>query len=325
MSPSPDDPWEALQIPPDSTAQEIERLTRALARERSLRDRTERELEDRTRELYFAYQRTRHHLVQLHEAERREVERLQDLLALAKNMQAALLPRDLWSEGLELAAATLPCAEMGGDYYDVRPVEDGCWIGIGDVSGHGISAGLVMLMVQSIAAALIRCDRKLSPSEVLVWLNEVLFDNIRGRMGGDNYVTASLLRFTVDGRVAFAGAHEDLIVLRAGDGRCERVETHGAWLGVLPDIRHACAEQQLTLGPGDLLVLHTDGMTEAMDGGGRRFGIERLCEEIERLRGLKPQVVIERLFDRVMSFAGPPADDVTLVVIRYRGPGDGRS
>ena len=300
----------------DSPAEALLRLEGALGPLLDLLEATARELRDADARL--AELRAR-----LIAAEQHELLRLDKELALAKDIQSSLLPRDLTVEAFEVAATMLPCAEVGGDYYDVRPVPGGCWIGIGDVSGHGVSAGLVMLMVQSVAAALIGCELDERPSEVLSRLNDVLYENIRGRMASDEYVTASLLRFHADGQVVYAGAHEDLIVLRAATGRCERIATSGVWLGVLPDIRHVCVDERLALRPGDMIVLHTDGLTEAADASGERFGLERVCAELERVRDAPPQVVLSTLIRSVTEFAGPATDDLTVLVLRYLGEGRG--
>src|SRR5205814_931340 len=119
---------------------------------------------------------------------------------------------------IELAAHMLPAAEVGGDYYDVLPTDDGCWIGIGDVAGHGLNAGLVMMMVQSVVTALVQSNPKADPTDHVVRLNEVLFENIRHRLGRDEHVTLSLLRYSEDGSLRWAGAHENLLVVHKDGG-----------------------------------------------------------------------------------------------------------
>jgi serine phosphatase RsbU (regulator of sigma subunit) len=314
------DPWAALARPPEGPLERVRRLEDALERERDLRDRTERMLEEETRRLYLAHEQLAAEHERTLAAEQRERERLRRELALARDIQAALLPRAVVVAGLEVAAAMLPCAAMGGDYYDIRPVDDGCWIGIGDVAGHGMSAGLVMLMLHSVAAALTRSPAVAAPSDVLARINEVLHENIRARMGRDEHVTASLLRYHADGRVVFAGGHEELLVLRARTGACERIETAGAWLGIVPDVRRVVRDAELRLAPGDTLVLYTDGLTEAPGPGGERFGVARVCAEIERRAAAPPRELLAGLLAELHGFAGAPADDVTVLVLRRGGP-----
>lgn len=314
------DPWDTLAVQPSSPEQEVVRLTKALERERGLRDQTERLLEDKTRDLYLAREQLQAQHERLLQAEQQERARLARELDIAKRIQASILPQRLEIAGLEIAAAMVPCAEMGGDYYDVRPAPDGAWIGIGDVAGHGVPAGLVMLMMQTVTAALTALapdDAQASPAEVLARVNDVLYENIRLRMRSDEHITASLLRYHTDGRVRYAGAHEDIVVCRAATGESECLETVGPWLGVMADIRRVTRERVFQLEPGDVMVLYSDGITEAMDAQGIQFGLSRLCETVERLRERPVDEIRDALMAAVQAWGGQPADDVTCLVLRY--------
>src|SRR5262249_11742848 len=116
-------------------------------------------------------------------------ERLEQEMEIAERIQTSILPRRLEAPGLEGAGVLRPATEVGGAYSDFLPHDGGCWIGIGDVAGHGLTAGLVMLMVQSIVAALTRVRRDATPADVVCILNEVLYDNIRHRLANDEHVT----------------------------------------------------------------------------------------------------------------------------------------
>src|SRR5512139_2170189 len=157
------------------------------------------------------------------EAERVARERLEKELDLARQIQISILPRTLVADGVELAACMTTATEVGGDYYDVLPIDGGCWIGIGDVSGHGVTSGLIMLMVQSAVAGLVARDPNASPRDAVAIVNRVLFENIRHRLLKDDFVTFSLLRVT-DRRIVFAGAHEHFLVVRNGSKRVEPIE-----------------------------------------------------------------------------------------------------
>lgn len=297
-------------------------ITQDITAERRAQEATrsfERLLEEKIEDLFAANsQLTRQH-EQLMAAEQRERARLARELGFARAIQAGILPRELAVPGLEIAAAMQPCAEMGGDYYDVRPAADGCWIGVGDISGHGVSAGLVMLMLQSITAALTDTSDAATPAQVLIQANRILHNNVRARMARDEHVTMTLLRFHEDGRVVFAGAHEDLLVLRARAGVCERIETEGAWLGVVADIAGSTRDHELRLEPGDSLVLYTDGVTEAVGAGHEMFGLDRLCAALEGARGRAAPEMLAALLASVHAFCGAPTDDVAAMVLRYRG------
>jgi serine phosphatase RsbU (regulator of sigma subunit) len=245
-------------------------------------------------------------------------ERLRKEIDLAQHIQSSILPRTLDVLGLTIAATMIPAAEVGGDYYDVLPLENGCWIGIGDVAGHGLDAGLMMLMTQSIVGALVARDPSASPRDVLCTLNEVLFDNIHNRLLRDDHATLTLLRYDRSGSVVFAGAHEEIIVFRAGEGRCEVVRTPGTWVGGRRDIRRGTVESSLRLGPGDVMLLHTDGVTETRDASGEQFGLERLCAELERVHGEAPRQIVDHLVQSVGAW-GNAEDDVSLLVFRYEG------
>ena len=193
-----------------------------------------------------------------------------------RKIQTSILPRERAAPGLELDARMQPASEVGGDYYDILPVADGCWLGIGDVAGHGLTAGLVMLMVQSLIAVLVQERPDARPSQLIPALNAMLYKNIRDRLAQDEHVTLTLLRVFVDGRVFFAGAHEDIVICRAESGACELVETPGTWLGVVPDVGPGMPDSQLQLRPGDLMLLYSDGVTEAMNAARQQYGLQRL-------------------------------------------------
>ncbi len=248
-------------------------------------------------------------------------ERLEKELEIAAQIQTSILPHTIQVRGFEIAARMLPASEVGGDYYDVIPVPDGCWIGIGDVAGHGLTAGLVMLMVQSGAASLVRQRPGASPSDLLAVLNEVLYDNVHERMGQSEHVTLSLLRCHRDGSVAVAGAHQDVIVCRAGGAPEPRV-VPGTWLAMLRDVRDAVPEQVIQLAPGDQVVLYTDGITEAHDGSRRMFGSERLCQALARAAGRTPAEVCDEVLQAVAAWSPGRDDDRTLIVARYQGEVD---
>ncbi len=258
------------------------------------------------------------------EATRRQVaerERLEKEMEIATRIQTSILPRDVTVPGLEIAATMRTATEVGGDYYDVIPVSsDGCWLGIGDVAGHGLGTGLVMLMMQSGISALSRKLPDASPRELLLALNAMLVDNVRMRLGQREHATLTLLRYRQDGRLTFAGAHEEILVLRAATGRCERLPTPGAWVGAKHDIEAGTVESHLQLQAGDLLVLYTDGLIEAMGRDGHeRFGTDRLAALIEAHGASAPVAVRDALMAALDAFAEKLDDDVTLLVARYLG------
>jgi len=246
-------------------------------------------------------------------------EQLQGEMDLAQRIQTAILPRSLEVPGLDVAAAMLPAAEVGGDYYDVLPVVDGCWIGMGDVAGHGLDAGLIMLMMQSVVAGLVRRDPGAPPSDVLCVLNEVLFDNVRNRLKREDHATLTLFRYDRSGRVVFAGAHEDILVFRADGGACEVISTPGTWVGARRDIRRGTVDTMLQLRPGDIMLLYTDGVTELRNAAGEELGIDGLTALLERLHTKSTALIKSEILEALGAWSGAPDDDITLLVARYTG------
>jgi sigma-B regulation protein RsbU (phosphoserine phosphatase) len=241
-------------------------------------------------------------------------------LEIAQQIQTSILPRRFDVPGLEVTGHMVPATVVGGDYYDVRPLPDGCWIGIGDVSGHGLTAGLLMMMIQSGISALTAQSPEAAPHELLPHLNRMLWENIRERLGRDDFATLTLFRYFTDGRLIHAGAHEDILLCPADGGPCQRIATEGTWLGGVRDIARVTHSQTLQLHPGDTVVLFTDGVTEARSSERRAFyGLDRLCALIEQHRHLSPVELQERLLGDVLSWSPIPEDDLTLLVLRHRG------
>ncbi|HEY4158462.1 MAG TPA: SpoIIE family protein phosphatase [Polyangiaceae bacterium] len=250
--------------------------------------------------------------------EKAEKERLEQELEIATHIQTSILPRNLRVQGLEIAATMLPASEVGGDYYDVLPGVGGCWLGIGDVAGHGLRPGLVMMMLQSVVAALGRSDFNATPHHVLNVVNEVLYENVRERLHQDEHATLTLLRYFANGEVVFAGAHEDIVILRAATGKCELIPTIGTWVGAVRDISEVTPDQRFLLQEGDLLLLYTDGVIEATAASGEQFGIERVCRALERVRAESVEVIRDRLLAETRAFLSVQHDDIALLVARYR-------
>ena len=250
-----------------------------------------------------------------------EKERLAGELEIAARIQTSILPRNLAVDGLEIAARMMTATEVGGDYYDVLPVEGGCWIAVGDASGHGLTAGLVMMMVQTGIATLVRGQPDAAPRSVLSTMNRVLFENVHDRLEAERHMTLSLLRLRNDGSCQVAGAHMDAVVWRAASQQTELLGTPGTFLAITDDIDHVNIEQTWQLHPGDLLVLLTDGVTEAEDPAGKAFGYEGVLDVVEP-RASKPVAQVrDALFEAVTKHSPTLADDATIVVLRFVGPG----
>lgn len=246
------------------------------------------------------------------EALRREVQ-------IAHQIQTAILPVSPAVKGYEIAARMKPADNVGGDLYDILAFdEDTFWVIVGDVSGHGINSGLVMMMAQAAAYGAIADNPRCSPADVISAVNRVVHENVRQRMKRDDYLTLMAARHEGDGRFVAAGAHQPIFVARA-DGRVEIVDSPGPWVGLTPGVPPGIEEYGFEVGRGDLLCLITDGVIEATNAGGDLFGEERLSATLARQPGdaSAPQV-LGAVFAAVQDFTSLQADDMTTVVLRRK-------
>jgi serine phosphatase RsbU (regulator of sigma subunit) len=212
---------------------------------------------------------------------RRTVADLWSEMDLAKKIQTVLLPKEPRAPGYQIAARMRPAESVGGDYYDVVHAGGKTWVMIGDVSGHGVVAGLIMMMVKTaLETVLTTSTDALSPAAVLARANAAVRGSLQ-QIGEDQYMTLSILELG-PGSVRHAGLQQDIFIYRARSAQVERVETRGAWLGVLDDITGLVEDDRFELEPGDTLLLFTDGLTEQSAEGGGRLGSDGLARGAER-------------------------------------------
>ena len=153
-------------------------------------------------------------------------------MALAKKIQTVLLPDKPKISGYDISVYMEPADEVGGDYYDVMHVDGTDWLVIGDVSGHGVPAGLIMMMVQTSIHSVIKMAPREKPSVILSRVNDVITENIR-KLGEDKYMTITVFAYIEDGKFCFSGLHQDIMVYRAVAGDVQLVATNGVWIGIL--------------------------------------------------------------------------------------------
>ncbi|PDT83286.1 SpoIIE family protein phosphatase [Sinorhizobium sp. BJ1] len=274
-------------------------------------------VEDRTKEIEEANLQ----ISALNEQLRSENVRLGAELDVARRIQMMVLPKASELEEIadvEIAAYMRPADEVGGDYYDVLRDGERLKIGIGDVTGHGLESGVLMLMVQSVARALQEAG-DMDPTQFLNRVNRALYKNIV-RTNANKHLSLAFLDY--DGtRLMLSGQHEELIVVR-GAGNVERIDTLdlGLPIGLEPDISPFVATQEVAFAQGDMVILHTDGVTEAEGPNGELFGIERLCESAGRRHGQSAEEVKAGILEDLMAHIGTQKihDDITVVVMRHR-------
>lgn len=236
-------------------------------------------------------------------------ERLKRELEIAAEVQAGLLPSQIPSiPGIELAALSKPALEVGGDFYDVIQVDEHrLGILIGDVSGKGVPAALLMAMTLVIFRSIARGNP--SAAAVMAKANELIYLN---RPSSKMFVTAFYAIYdSRDHSLCFANAGSPFPV-----GTVGRLEAKGVSLGVLAKMQYD--EQKITLKPGDTLVLYSDGAEDAMNPEREQFGEERLEKVIAQNLDRSPVEIQDRLLTEIHAFTGggTPYDDITLVALK---------
>jgi hypothetical protein len=237
-----------------------------------------------------------------------------DEIEIARDVQLSLLPpRDSKVPGFEVASFTSPATEVGGDYHDFAEAEGKVCLAIGDVSGHGLAAGLVMAMAKSAFQAQLLNDP--DPRKVLTTLNSVV------RAAGDPRTLMTFLYCLVDRErnlMTYANAgHIYPLFSRPEEGTLLWLESASYPLGVRSKLEVECRE--LELQPGDLLYLVSDGLVETVNEEGESYGYERLIECVRRLGGGSPTKAMEGILDDLDKFAAdrPREDDITIIIARY--------
>jgi sigma-B regulation protein RsbU (phosphoserine phosphatase) len=252
----------------------------------------------------------------LHYEDLAEKERLDEEMKMGKQIQMSLLPREIPQiPGLAIDGLMQPAKEIGGDYYDFISLsdKDKLSIVIGDVSGKGVAAGLLMSLVKATMHNL--SEEGLSPREVLLRTNRFLHRHI----GGQKFMTLLYLLWdNLTKTVTYSSAgHEHILLYRQRTNQVESIMSGGFMLGMIPNIESFLEEKQISLNPGDKILLYTDGVTEAQRQLNDRFGLQRLIQTFHDHSRKPVNDIMQAVRDEVYSFIGswPQYDDITLVVM----------
>ncbi|NER98337.1 MAG: AAA family ATPase [Symploca sp. SIO1B1] len=278
-------------------------------------------LEDKVKERTAQLARANQEISALNEKLQEENLRLSAELEVTKQLQQMVLPKqsELESiEGLEIAGFMEPADEVGGDYYDVMHQDGKVKISIGDVTGHGLESGVVMLMAQT-AVRTLQESKETDPIQFLDILNRTIYRNVQ-RINPYKNLTLSLLEYN-EGKLTVSGQHEEIILVRA-EGQVECLDTSelGFPLGLEEEIRDFIDQEQVQLNPGDVVVLYTDGITEAFNINQEQYGLEKLCEVIRANSSLSAEAIKQAVIDDVRRHIGSQKvfDDITLVVLKQK-------
>ena len=221
--------------------------------------------------------------------------------------------------GYDLASHYEAAREIGGDFFELFQVQHRrrpIGVVIADVTGKGIGAGMLMAFARPVIHAAL--DHSPGPAEALERTNRILVDEIRSGL----FITAiaGVLDVTT-GRLRMANAgHEPPLMVPADGGPIDAIEGGGVLLGAFRSL--GAPELDVRLRPGDMLVLYTDGVTDAIGPSGERFGEPRLLATVEAARQGSAHDIVTALRDAVAHFRGsvPPSDDITIVVIGRHRP-----
>jgi HAMP domain-containing protein len=245
-----------------------------------------------------------------------EKERVEKELEIARGIQQSFLPEaPPIITGVDLAALNLPAREVGGDFYDFIPVGLNKWgLVIADVSGKGVPAALFMALSRTLVRASV--SDKVTASEAIRKTNELLTENDRSNM----FVT---LFYGVLDPVKMAltyvsAGHNPPIMLRGGSHDIIMLKAKGVALGVVPDM--GLEEKEITLDSNDVVVLYTDGLTEAINDKEEQFGQDRMIAIAEQARNLPASEMVQRIKDGVLEFSRgqPQFDDITLMILKVK-------
>jgi predicted ester cyclase len=246
----------------------------------------------------------------------RERERVEQELQVARRIQQASLPEDLPAlQGWQISPFYQPAREVGGDFYDLFELQDGrLGIVVGDATGHGVPAALVMASARSMLRAVAQASD--TPGDVLSRVNDPLATDIPSNM----FVTCFYAILDPEsGSLSYANAGHDLPYLRRHSGEREELRARGMPLGIMPGMSYE--QKEVVLDGGEAALFYSDGLVEAHDPEGGMFGFPRL-QALVAEHG-EENSLEERLLEELYSFVGEgweQEDDITLLTLRRSAP-----
>jgi sigma-B regulation protein RsbU (phosphoserine phosphatase) len=245
-----------------------------------------------------------------------EQARLQTEMAIARRVQLQMLPQTRPSvHSLDIYAESRPALQVGGDFYDfVAEPDRPLMLLLGDIAGKGVPAAMIMGLIHAATRSAARFMPGATPASVLSRTNNDLYDDMSLL---DSFTTAFVAQYLPQqGRMRYANAGHAPVIYRPPGGPARLLEADGVPIGVLPI--SLCEDHELDFGPGSLLVVTTDGFSEARNPRDTLFGYEGLIQLVDEFADKPAQVIAYGLYGAVDAFAAgqPQEDDQTLIVIK---------
>lgn len=253
------------------------------------------------------------------ETDVKEERRMLKELEVASKIQKDILPPQTPKiPFLDITAKTKPAVELGGDNFDFVTVKDNTYIYIGDATGHGVPAAIVMTMANTLIHTFTEFFD--NAYDVVVQTNKQLKARIRSTM----FMTMLMYRWNQkDQKMYYVGCgHEHVLVFRASTAKCEVIPSGGIALGMVPDNSKLISEKELKLEIGDSVVLYTDGITEGKNLSGEMYGLNRLVAAVELYASkYGSDGIVNHVAQDYSRFVQEHIqdDDVTLIAIKYVG------
>lgn len=241
-------------------------------------------------------------------------------MEIAKQIQLSLLPSaPPVLPGITLAGRCKPATHVGGDYYDFFRHGGSCIdMVIADVSGHSVGAALIMAETRSVLRAQARSDK--STADILANLNELLLDDLNN---AELFISMFYIRYDGTSQsISYANAgHNPPLIFRRGHPACIELDAEGLILGIKREVQFE--EKWIALEKGDLVLLYTDGITEAQAPDGEFFGTGRLCDLLDTASSLSVDEIVETILNAIEAFTGTATlnDDVSMVVFKVHDDG----
>jgi phosphoserine phosphatase RsbU/P len=242
--------------------------------------------------------------------------RYENEISIAADIQKKLLPQKLPEDtGLRISALNIMARSVGGDYYDfLKNKQDQLTMVIGDSMGKGIPAALLMTTIRAVWQSWSMSGFE-SPGEILHKINQTVYPDLNTI---ESFMTMFCALYNPDtSNFKYCNAGHNYPILRhANEPKCIQLEVGGMPIGMFPDTEFHSAEVKLN--ENDIVVMYTDGVTEAQNKDNVEFGFDRLCELIDQIYDLEPDEITKKIMSEIINHTGSSslADDVTIVVLK---------